>query len=104
VTGQIIVAVLCQAFTKYEGGLTMILINSPAFICSAIALGALVGWLVGNWWRGRIYEAIWRDGANWALWYVRKYYIRLPRKLRRVLENAESQARGVGGERSESIK
>ncbi len=72
------------------------LIDSPIFVCLALLLTLLVGWLAGNWWRGRVYDAVWRDGANWTLWYIRKWYIRLPRKLHHVLESTAFQAQGVG--------
>ncbi len=71
------------------------LIDSPIFVCLALLLTLLVGWLAGNSRRGRVYDAVWRDGANWSSWWIRRAceyrYIRLPQKLKKILDDVEYQ-------------
>jgi len=71
----------------------MTLINSPVFVCFVVALALLLGFLVGGRWQQRVYEAIWRDGATWAVWRIRNHYDRLPRKLKTVLKHTEYHLR-----------
>jgi len=69
----------------------MTLISSPIFVCFEILLALLVGVLAGRLWSKRVYAAIWREGASWAITSVRSRYVHLPRKLRSILDSTEVQ-------------
>ena len=63
-------------------------------MCFIVVLALLVGILVGKLWSKRVYDAVWRDGASWAMCFVRSSYTHLPRKLRSVLEGLEHNIQG----------
>ena len=71
----------------------MTLINSPAFVCFVVVLALLLGFLLGGRWQRRAYDAVWRDGASWAVWRIRSHYDRLPRKLKMVLKHTDYHLR-----------
>jgi len=74
----------------------MTLISSPVFVCFVVALALLLGFLVGGRWQRKVYDAIWRDGANATIAYICANYDRVPRKLSKLLTIATLELQASG--------